>query len=145
MKPSIIFRILAVIFVLFAAGHTYGFLNFTPPTAAGLAVQASMNSVPLEDGFTYGRFYTGFGLQISAYMFFSALLSWHLAGLAPTAPRSIVPLAWSFFTLQLAGLALACIFFPAVPAAFSAITVLCCGAAAWSLSRSGKAAAARAL
>jgi len=47
-----------VLFVLFAAGHTFGFLNFKPPTAEGLAVRDAMNNLHFGADLSYGAFYT---------------------------------------------------------------------------------------
>lgn len=145
MKPATLFRISAVLFVLFAAGHTFGFLSFKPSTAAAAAVRASMDAVPLEHGITYGGILIGFGLYISAYLFFSALLSWNLAVLVETAPRAVLPLAWGFFALQLISLALACIYFAPPPAVLSAAAAGCSGAAALGVSRAGESATSPAL
>lgn len=38
MRSIWLYRTAAVLFVPFAAGHTFGFLSFRPPDAAGLAV-----------------------------------------------------------------------------------------------------------
>src|ERR1700732_1915462 len=62
MKATVLFRITAVLFVIFAAGHTFGFLTFKPPTEAAVAVHNSLNNVYFKsDGkiFSYGGFYRG--------------------------------------------------------------------------------------
>lgn len=38
MKPAVWFRVSAVVLLLFAIGHTVGFLSFRPPTADGQGV-----------------------------------------------------------------------------------------------------------
>ncbi len=66
MKPTLLYRIAAVLFVLFAAAHTIGFRRFVPPSTEGLAVRDAMNDVHfvLHGGsYSYGGFYNGFGLQ----------------------------------------------------------------------------------
>jgi hypothetical protein len=131
MKAALLYRIAAVLFVLFAAGHTFGFLNFKPPTAAGLAVRDAMNSVHFGANMSYGGVFIGFGLYISVYLLFSACVAWHLAGLAEKLPRAIGALDWTFFAVQLAGLALSCIYFAAPPAIFSALVAGCVGWAVW--------------
>src|SRR5262249_55306937 len=85
MKPIVLYRIAAVLFGVFAAGHTIGFLKFRPPTPEGLAVFDAMNHVQFEvkgSKFTYGAFYTGFGLFATLYLLFSAFLAWHLGNMA---------------------------------------------------------------
>ena len=93
---TILYRVAAVLFVLFAAGHTFGFLKFKPTTPDGIAVRDSMKSVHfrVESGdYSYGGFYDGFGWYISAYMLFSAFLAWQLGNLAASSPHVIGALA----------------------------------------------------
>jgi hypothetical protein len=78
MKATWLFRVAAVVFVLFAAGHTLGFLTFRAPTPEGRAVYDAMNQVHFTVGntdYSYGDFYRGFGLSCSMAMLFSAFLS----------------------------------------------------------------------
>ncbi len=131
---TILYRIAAVLFVLFAAGHTFGFLKFKPPTPAGVAVRDSMKNVHFRVGsgdYSYGGFYDGFGLYISAYMLFSAFLSWQLGNLAASSPHVIGATGWVFFALQVIGLGLGFIYFLPVTAILSGIVALCIGLAAW--------------
>lgn len=140
MNATLLYRIAAGLLVLFALGHTIGFLKFKPPTPEGLAVRDAMNNVQFELGrakFTYGGFYTGFGLFATAYLVFAALLAWHLGGLASTAPGAIGALAWEFFVLQLVSLALSWIYFLAPPAVLSGLIAICTGWAAWLVRASG--------
>jgi hypothetical protein len=44
MSGSSLYRTASVVFLLFAAGHTFGFLSFTPPTAEGIAVRDDRRS-----------------------------------------------------------------------------------------------------
>jgi hypothetical protein len=133
VSATLLYRIAAVLLVLFAAGHTFGFLQFTPPTAEGVAVRDAMNNVHFSAGgatFSYGGFYRGFGLSITVNMLFMALLAWHLGNVARTAPQTIGVLGWGFLVAQLAGLALSFEYFSAIPAAFSSVVAICVGWAA---------------
>lgn len=133
MSATLLYRIAAVILVLFAAGHTFGFLSFTPPAPEGVAVRDAMENVHFTvDGSTlsYGGFYRGFGLSITVNTLFMALLAWHLGTLARTAPQSIGVVRWGFFVAQLAGVALSFKYFPGVPAALSSVLAICVGWAA---------------
>lgn len=133
MNATLLYRIAAVLLVLFALGHTIGFLKLKAPTQEALAVREAMDSVHFQvrgASFSYGGFYVGFGLYVTAYVLFSAFLAWHLSGLAARDPRAIGALGWAFFAVHLAGLALSCIYFSAVPAVFSALLAACLGWAA---------------
>ena len=134
MKATLLYRIAAVVFILFAVGHTVGFLKFTAPNADGAAVFASMNSVRLQVGngkLTYGDFYRGLGLFCTLYLLFCAYLAWYLAGLAQHNPQAIGSLGWVFFVLQLASIVVSWVYLLPPPIILSAILAICTGWAAW--------------
>jgi hypothetical protein len=134
MNATLLYRIAAVIFILFAAGHTFGFLKFEPPTPEGIAVRDAMRKVHFRVGsrdYSYGGFYDGFGLYVSVYLLFSAVLSWQLGSLSASHPHTTGVIAWAFFGVQVIGLALSCIYFFPIPAIMSAVVALCLGLAAW--------------
>ena len=134
MKPTLLYRIAAVLLVLFTAGHTVGFLRFVPPSAEGIAVRDAMHNVAFAvhgGSYTYAGFYDGFGLSVSVYLLFSAFLAWHLGELAKRYPRAIGALGWVFCAMQIAQLVLGLVYFFAAPIVFSALIVLCLGLAAW--------------
>ncbi|HXH94353.1 MAG TPA: hypothetical protein VNN25_22440 [Thermoanaerobaculia bacterium] len=133
MSATVLYRIAAIVLILFAAGHTAGFLTFKPPSAEGTAVRDAMNGVHFAFGgktYTYGGFYKGFGLTITVYLLFSAVLAWHLGGLAAAHPEAIGILGWAFFALQIASLVLTWMYFFPVPAIFAGVVALCTGWAA---------------
>jgi hypothetical protein len=116
-----LFRIASV--VLFAIGHTFGFLSFKPPTAEGLAVKKAMSDVVFKVGgadLSYGGFYRGFGLSCTISMLFSAILCWQLGALSTVRPRAIAGVAWSLFGGQVVGVVLSVKYFGLPPAVFSA-------------------------
>ena len=136
MTAKLLYRIAAVILALFAAGHTVGFLSFRPASAEGLAVYQAMNSVQFDfqgTNYSYGGFYRGFGLMITAYALFSASLSWHLATLAVSQPHTLRALGWMFVILQLAVVILCVVYFFVIPAVLSGVVVICLTGAAWLL------------
>ena len=138
MTATLLYRTACVLLLLFAIGHTVGFLKFVPTTKEGVAVRDAMDSVQFPFGsgnFTYGGFYRGFGLFCTAYLLFTAFLAWHLGGMARTNPQSIVTLSWVFFALQLASIALAWKYFFAPPIVFSTLVAVCSGWASWLISR----------
>jgi hypothetical protein len=138
MKATWLYRIAAILLVLFAAAHTIGFLKFVPPTSEGKAAMDAMNTVSLQPGtvYTYGDFYRGFGLFVTVCLLFAAFLAWHLGELARKLPAAAGWLPWIFFCVQLASLAITWRYFPAPPIVSSALVALCVGLAAV-LARSG--------
>lgn len=134
MKATVLYRIAAVLLVLFAAGHTFGFLTFKSPSAEGRAVFESMNSVHFQvkgSSFSYGAFYRGFGLYITVYLLFSAFLAWRLAAMAINSPGASSTLGWALCAVQMISLGLSWKYFSIVPATFSAVIGVCLGWAAW--------------
>ncbi len=60
MSATLLYRIAAFLFILFALGHTYGFLSLRAPSIEARAVFDAMNTVHFEVGgrsFSYGGFY----------------------------------------------------------------------------------------
>jgi len=134
MKATLLYRVAAVLLILFATAHTIGFLSFTPPTAEGLAVRAAMNTVHFQvrnHTYTYGNFYRGLGLSATVYLLFSAFLAWQLGSLAVKYPQAVRPLGWMLSIVQIASLILSVIYFSAPPVIFSALLAACLGLAAW--------------
>lgn len=133
------FRAAAVLLVLFAAGHSYGFLAFQPPTAEGRAVWSAMNGVRFSAGsstFSYGGFYIGFGLFITVFQIFSAWLAWFLGAMARRGEQGARAIAWAMFVVQVVGVGLSLRYFSAGPAVFSVVTAACLGMGAISMRRS---------
>jgi hypothetical protein len=134
MSATFLYRIAAVLFVLFAFGHTFGFLSFRPPSLEGRQVYDSMNNVHFQVGgksISYGNWYRGFGLTITVSMLFWGFLSWHLAGLAKSSPGAIGALGWAFFAVQAVGVVLSLSYFGLPATAFSVLVAALVGAAAW--------------
>lgn len=134
MSATLLYRIAAIIFVLFAIGHTYGFLSLRPPTEEGRAVLESMNTVHFDVGgrsFTYGGFYRGFGLSCTVSILLSAFLCWHLGELARSAPAAIGSLGWVLFAAQLVGVVLSFRYFGVPPMILSALVTAIVGVAAF--------------
>ncbi|MGH9741559.1 MAG: LIC_13387 family protein [Candidatus Acidiferrum sp.] len=134
MKATVLYRIAAVVFVLFAVGHTYGFLSLRAPTVEGRAVFDAMNTVHFVvsgHSYSYGGFYRGFGMTCTVSMLLSAFLAWHLGELARSAPSAIGVLGWALFAAQLAGVAICLKYFGPPQVVFSGVAALLAGWAAW--------------
>lgn len=128
MKGVVFYRISAGLLLLFAALHTYGFLSFKPASLDALMVRDAMTNVHFQvrgASLSYGGFYRGFGLFVTAYLLFSVFLALHLAR-HPN--RSI---GWGLCSVQIASTALACIYFAAPQIVFSAVVAICIGCATY--------------
>ena len=138
MSATLLYRIAAFVFILFALGHTYGFLSLRAPSAEARAVFDAMNTVHFEVGghsFSYGGFYRGFGLSCTVSMLLSAFLAWHLGELARSAPASVGLLGWVFFAAQIAGGVLSFLYFGLPPMVLSALVAAVVGLAAFRTGR----------
>jgi hypothetical protein len=140
MSATLLYRIACVLLLLFAVGHTLGFLRFRPQSPEGRAVREAMESVTFDfkgRSYSYGNFYRGFGLFVTAYLLFSAFLAWYLGGVAARTPGAIGTLAWAFVVVQVACLALSVRYFFLVPALLSGVIAACLAWAAWLVSAIG--------
>lgn len=132
MKPVLWFRIASILLLVFATGHTFGFLSFRPPTPQGQAVWSSMNSVQLPMGnssFTYGKFYIGFGLFVSALFILEAFLAWYCGQLIPGSPATAIVLGWCLLMLQIVCLVLSWRYFGTIQTMMSVLTLATVGTA----------------
>ena len=127
MKPVLWLRIAAVLTLLLAAGHTFGFLTFRAPTLDGQAVFALMNHVTFSKGgtvFSYGGFYRGFGFFVTVLEIFLAWLLWVLSRMAKRGSSGVVEIAWGIVVLQVVCVVLSVVYFAAAPAILYALVAL---------------------
>ncbi len=131
MKPSLLYKVSAVLLVLFAGTHTYGMYHPPSSRAAVDAVTFAMRNVHFDVmGFNRSMwdFYFGFGMLLTVFLLFSAVLSWHLG--APTKERAAGLLAWSFAACHCAVGVLCWMYFFLAPAIASTVIAVCLVAAA---------------
>ena len=138
MKPIVWFRVTAALFLLFAVGHTFGFLTFRPPSEEGRNVWTAMNNVHISVGsstYSYGNFYLGFGLTITVIQLFEAWLSWVLGSMARRGIAEARTIALGLIAVQIFGLGLSLRYFSAEPALLSGLTIITLAIAAVSMGR----------
>ena len=133
MKPQIFYRIASVLLLLFAVGHTLGFRQTDPKWGVD-ALIASMRSIHFDvGGFsrTYWDFYVGFGLLVSVFLVFAAVLAWQLGGLPAEALTRMRGTAWLLAISFVAVTILNWRYFFNVPIIFSVLITACLIVAAW--------------
>jgi hypothetical protein len=136
MKASLLYRIAAILLLLFDAGHTSGFPWSDPTWGVDLgSVQTTHFSV-LGFSRTYWDFYVGFGLFVTVFLLLAAVLAWQLGGLSPESLASLRGTAWMFALCFVGISVLSWKYFFSIPIVFSIVITICLMAAAW---RSGKA------
>jgi len=83
MKASTLYRVAAVLLLLFAVGHTLGFRQSDPKWGVA-AVLGSMQSIHFDvQGFnrTYWDLFEAAGFSVGVFYLFAAILAWQLSGL----------------------------------------------------------------
>jgi hypothetical protein len=139
MRPSLLYRVAAVLLVLFTLGHTAGFRQVDPQWGID-AVITQMKAASFDvlgTQRTYWDFFVGFGSFVSILQLFAALVAWELATLDPTVLAPMGLMRWGF-VVAFAGLAgLSWRYFFPVPLLFSVAITGCLALAAWSGGRTG--------
>src|SRR5260370_1038563 len=93
MKATLLYRIASVLFILFAAGHTFGFLSFKPASPEGLAVRDAMNNVHFQ-GLSYrSRFRRNFPWSLLLVLFLLGCNSSQPTPPQPSSQAQVAPVA----------------------------------------------------
>ena len=137
MTASRLYRIAAVLLLLFAVSHTFGF-RLSDPTWGIDALLNSMRSIRFDvQGFhrTYWDFFVGAGLTVGVLYLFAAILAWQLGGL-PVATLALMRGTLWAFALAFAAITLVSWrYLFIVPVVFSIVITVCLMAAAWASGR----------
>src|ERR1700676_456017 len=139
VKAPILYRIASVLLLLFAAGHTFGFRQNIPEWGAD-AVLGLMRSVHFDaQGFrrTYWDFFSAFGLFVSVFLSFAAVVAWLLGGLPAETLARVRSIAWALAICFVAITALSWRYTFTIPIVFSTVITLCLTAAAWLSAKTG--------
>jgi hypothetical protein len=127
MKASAFYRIAAILLVLFALGHTLGFRQIDPRWGVDSLLQ-SMRTIRFDvQGFsrTYWDFYVGFGLFVTVFLLFAAVVAWQLGGVSAETLSATVVVKWGLVVCFVAVTILSWKYFFMVPAVFSVLITLC--------------------
>jgi hypothetical protein len=127
MKASLFFRIASVLSVLFACGHTVGFRQTDPHWGIDATV-TSMKGIRFAiQGFnrSYWDFFVGFGLFVTVFLVFAAVIAWQLGSLPGPVLASMRIPAWAL-TLCFGAIAvLSWRYFFIAPLVFSVLIFAC--------------------
>ncbi len=139
MKASVLYRIAAVLLLLFAVGHTLGFRQ-SDPTWGVDAMLGSMRSIHFDvQGFsrTYWDLFVAAGFSVGVLYLFAAILAWQLGGFPPATLALMRGTAWAFALCFAALTVVSWRYLFILPIAFSIVITLCLTAAAWLSARQG--------
>jgi hypothetical protein len=126
-----VYRIASYALVLYALGHTMGAVVNTPALGPESdAVAATMKSVHIAaqgaDCTWYG-FYRGFGVFVSIFFIFSAVLTWYVGGRSAEDRRVLAPITWALFASYAASIVSASVWFFPAPIVFSTVVAALLG------------------
>jgi hypothetical protein len=133
MSARLVYRIAAVLLVLFAVGHTLGFSQSDPNWGVD-ALLASLRSTSFDaDGFhrTWWDFYLAAGHITGLFYLFGAILAWQLGGLSCAALARLRGVTWGFALCFAAITVVSIQRLFVIPIAFSAVITLALTLAAW--------------
>ena len=133
MKTSLLYRIAAVLLLLFAVGHTLGFRQPDPKWGVDVLL-ASMRSIHFDVlGFnrSYWDFFVAAGYSVGVFYLFAAILAWQMGGLPAAVLAPMRGTTWAFALCFAAITVVSWRFLFIVPIAFSSMITLCLTAAAW--------------
>lgn len=132
MNASLFYRIAALLLLLFAGAHTFGFSQSDPSWGVD-AVVGGMHSVHFDamgSSRSYWDFFLAAGYTTGVLYLFAAVLAWQLGGLPPDALARLKMARWAF-ALCFAGIAFLCWqYLFIVPLGFAVTITLCLAAAA---------------
>jgi len=137
MKASLLYRMSAVLLLLFAIGHTLGFRQSDPKWGVD-ALLGSMRSTHFDvQGFnrTYWDFFVGFGFFVTVFLLLAAIMAWLLGGLPPESLASVRGIAWALALCFAAVAVLSWRYFFVIPIVFSIVITVCLISATWLSSR----------
>jgi hypothetical protein len=141
MKASTLYRIAAVLLLLFALGHTLGFRQ-SDPTWGVDAMLGSMRSIHFEiQGFnrSYWDLFTAAGFSVGVLYLFAAILAWQLGGLPAATLALMRGTAWAFAFCFAIITVVSCRYLFIMPIVFSLVITLFLIAAAWLSARQASA------
>ena len=133
MRVSLLYKVASGLLVLFAIGHTLGFRRADPRWGADSVVGSMRTTRFNVDGLsrTYWDFFTGFGLFVTVFLLFAAILAWELGGLAKDQLMPLLLVSWAFAIGFVCITLLSWMYFFIIPGVFSSVIGLCLVLAAW--------------
>ena len=133
MKASTLYRIAAVLLLLFAVGHTLGFRQSDPKWGVD-ALLGSMRSIHFDvQGFnrSYWDLFVAAGFSVGVLYLFAAILAWQLGGLPAATLALMRGTKWAFALCFAIITVVSWRYLFIMPIVFSIVITLCLTAAAW--------------
>jgi hypothetical protein len=136
LTSRVLYRVAAVLILLFDVGHSVGCPWSDPKWGVDTTAMRSTHFQIVGFSRTYFDFYVGFGLFVSVFLLLAAILAWQLGGL-PAQTAALVRLtAWTLALCFVALTVLSWMHFFTIPIVFSALITICLLGATWLSTRS---------
>jgi hypothetical protein len=133
MKAPVLYRIAAVLLLLFAIGHTLGFRQSDPQWGVD-SLLASLRSIHFNvQGFqrSYWDLFLAAGFSVGVFYLFAAVLAWQLGRLPAATLALLRGTAWAFALCFAAITLVSWRYLFILPIVFSIVITLCLTLAAW--------------
>jgi hypothetical protein len=137
MKATTMYRIAAILLVLFALGHQAGFRHVDATWHADDVVRGMQSTHFAVQGFTrdYWRFFSGFGFFVTAFLLFSAVLAWELSRATPATLDAMREVRWALAGVYVVIAVMTWAYFFMAPGVLATLTAVCLALAAARTSR----------
>ena len=139
MRASLVYRIAAVLLLLFALAHTLGLRQSDPAwgvdTLLGLMRSSSFDVQGSSR--TYWDLFLAAGFSVGVFYLFSAVLAWQLAGLPAGTLADMRIIAWAFALCFAAITLVSWRYLFLFPIVFSLVVTVCLSAGAWLSGKKG--------
>src|SRR6476646_7645707 len=133
MKAPILYRIAAVLLMLFAFAHILGFRQ-SDPTWGVDSLLGSMRSIHFDvqgSSRTYWDLFVAAGFSVGVFYLFAAVLAWQLGGLPAESLAAMRVTVWALALCFVAITIVSWRYLFIVPIVFSTVITLGLTAAAW--------------
>src|SRR5690349_723898 len=139
MKASLVYRISAVLLLLFAVGHTLGFQQSDPGWGVDTLLGLMRSSRFEVQGFSrsYWDLFLAAGYSVGVFYVFSAVLAWQLAGLEASTLATMRVGVWAFALCFAAITIVSVRYLFVIPIVFSVVITAWLSAGAWLSGRKG--------
>ena len=133
MSAALLYRVSAVLLLLFAAGHQLGFRTVDPRWGITAQIDGLKSTYFEVQGArrNYWSFFSGFGFFVTVLLLFSAVLAWQLGGLPVMTLASLRLVLWAFAACYVIIAVLTWRYFFTAPLVFSVLVALGLVLAAW--------------
>ena len=131
MTSRVIYRIAAVLILLFDLSHTAGYPWSDPRWGVDLGAIQSSHFQVLGFNRTVWDFYIGFGLFVSVFLLLAAIFAWQLSNLPAETLRLMRSSAWALSLCFAAVTVLSWMYFFTIPIVFSGVITVCLIVATW--------------